>query len=68
MRTFRNTNFKIFFALSLSVIPHFSRTCRLGKQGSLVTQLPVVNVLGNSLIFGILKKNSNFLTLLLQEK
>jgi len=27
------------------------------KQGSLVTQLPGVNVLGNSLISGILKKN-----------
>jgi len=31
VRTFRNTNFKIFFALSLSVIPNFSKICRLGK-------------------------------------
>lgn len=33
MRTFRNTNFKISFVLSLSVIPNFSTICRLGKTG-----------------------------------
>lgn len=53
--------------LSLSYLI-FLRYAVWEKQGSLVTQLPGVNNLGNSLVFGILKKNSNFLTLSLQAK